>query len=325
MHDEINYNYVSDSIEDAFEAVGLTVEGLDFKYIYSKILNVLPPRNSSFCELSLECAIGAEVVCAAICHQINWDFLRSVIYKKTIDNSKWLTPYNLSKITAFDVALLISSYDKPERIREAERSSLLRSVGKSLVDINYNYTEIFLSDYNTLKNPDEIYGCLNSSIAFSRDPEGKKAQLLLQNLTEYPELSGLSTYCKPAIDYHIIREFLRRGLVRPKNQIGLDYIFKPAVKRQEQTVAAIRRVCSEALYELVWLTSLDVVTLNTIEWWIGRSVCIKEHPDCYLGGETSQWLKPSFSKCPFFDSCYAVKYDTRYLNIVEPTYTGSSY
>jgi hypothetical protein len=321
----VSESIISESIEDAFEATGNSLWMLNFKYLYLEISKSLPPRNSSFDGLSLEDIIGCEVICAAICHQINWDFLRHVVYEHTIQDCTWLSPINLSRITTTDVVKLIGSYNKPERIREKERCSLLRSVGKSLLSLEYNYTDIFISKKSSIKNPDEILGVLNRIKAFSGDPEGKKSQLLLQNLSEYPELSALSSYCKPAIDYHIIREFLRRGLVQPKNQTGHDFIFNSDVKRQEQTIAALRKVCSEAFYDLKWITNCDLTTINTIEWWIGRSVCLKECPDCKLEQKSSQWLKPSFSKCPFYDSCHAIQFDSRFLHIVEPTYTGNSY
>lgn len=321
----INDYYVSENITEAFEATEYSLWMTGFGEIYSKIVKSMPPRNLSFSKLPLEDAIGCEVVCAAICHQINWDFLRSAVYKMTLQDDTWLFPQKLSKITSTKVLQLLIEYDKPERIREKERCSLLRSLGSSLLAIGYTYTDIFFSDDSTIKNSEEIVEALNLSKAFSGDPEGKKAQLLLQNLSDYAELAALKSYCKPAIDYHIIREFLRRGLVSPINQKAYDFILNPEVQRKEQTVAALRKICSEVFDTLQWLTSCDITTLNTIEWWIGRSVCLKECPDCELNADSSQWLKPNFERCPFFESCHAIQADKRFLNIVEPNYQGNSY
>lgn len=320
-----NEPYISESIAEAFKASGFSLWMMDFRDIYEKIALALPPRNISFSDLSVENTIACEVICAAICHQINWDFLRNTIYQKTIQDNSWLIPRRLANITSIEVKQLLGGYNKPERTRVKNRCSLLRSLGGALTELGYNYSDIFFTFEGKIKSADEIMTVLNSFEVFSSDPEGKKTQLLLQNLSDYSGLRALSDYCKPAIDYHIIREFLRRGLVQPKNQNAYDFIFNPNVQRKEQTVGALRKVCSEEFYNLQWITSFDIVTLNTIEWWIGRSICLKESPDCGLRTDTSQWLKPHFEKCPFYDSCYAIQVDNRFLHIVEPNYQGSSY
>jgi len=319
------YN-VSENIVEAFEIAEVSLDMLNFKEIYSRIATSMPPRNSSFENLSLEDRIGCEVVCAAICHQINWDFLRDAVYKMTLDDSAWINPASIAKITSAKVTELLASYNKPKRIRARERCSLLRSVGRSLLEMDYGYYDIFFAPNFSIKKSENMIGTLNSSKAFSEDPEGKKTQLLLQNLSDYEEFNALRQYCKPAIDYHIIRGFLRRGLVKPVNQKAFDFIFNPNIQRKEQTVAALRKICSDVFDTIQWLTACDITTINTIEWWIGRSVCLKDCPDCNLKTDSAKWLKSNFDRCPFYDSCYAVQSsDKRFIDIVEPTYQGSSY
>lgn len=322
MNDNI---IISENILASFEASEYSLWMLNFKELYAMICKILPPRNTPFLGLSLENAIGCEIVCAAICHQINWDFLREVVYEATQKDTIWITPKELSKISVKKVMQLLGKYDKPERIRAKERCKLLRSIGNSLLEVNYSYLDIFFSDSFNVRSEEEIFAIINSIKAFSGDPEGKKTKLLLQNLSEYDELSGLENYCEPAIDYHIIRQFLRRGLVVPINQQAYEFITNPEIERQERTVAGLRKVCSDFFYTLQWLTSCNITTLNTIEWWIGRSVCLKEMPDCELEGSASQWLKPIFRKCPFYESCYAVQNNKNFLDVVEPNYQGSSY
>ena len=308
-------NNISESILESFEASD----------VYQKICGTLPPRNISFSDLSLDEAIGCEMICAAICHQINWDFLRNSVYEATRANAKWISPEELSRISVEKVRKLLDGYSKPERIREKERCGLLRSLGKRLLELNYRYLDIFFDSNLVVKSKNEIFSLVNSIRVFSSDPEGKKLQLLLQNLSDYEPLSVLSEYCKPAVDYHIIREFLRRGLVTPTNQKARDYILNPNVERKEKTIAGLRKVCSEVFYTLQWITSCNIITLNSVEWWLGRSVCLKDMPDCQLENSASQWLKPIFSKCPFYDSCKAVQVDHSLLKVVEPNYQGSSY
>ena len=320
MSKELN---VSESVLASFDVFDFSLDKVSYPEIYNRIVKILPRRNSAFDRLSEENVVACEVICAAICHQINWDFLRRVVYEKTLEDSKWILPLNLAKITSKEMEILLKDYDKPERIRAKERAQLLRTLGKGLFDRGINYRDIFFegNDERTFK---DIEAILNSSKAFSKDPESKKTQLLMQNLSTYSGYSFLNKYCKPAIDYHIIREFLRRGIVCPSNQTAIEFIKNPKT-RKEQTVAGLRKVCAEAFFSLKWLTEYDIVTLNTVEWWIGRSVCVKENPDCQLLTDDSQWLKPEFLRCPFYESCYARQVDNEYLTIVEPNYQGNSY
>ncbi len=138
---------ISENITEAFDVTEYYLWMLDFRSIYTKIANSLPQKNTSFLDLSLENIIGCEVVCAAICHQFNWDFLRNAVYEMTLQDETWLYPKKLSIITSTKVFQLLGNYKKPERIREKERSSLLRSLGSSLLVLGYNYWDIFFSEH----------------------------------------------------------------------------------------------------------------------------------------------------------------------------------
>lgn len=72
------------------------------------------------------------MVCAAICHKINWDILRQSAYKYTKEFSNWLESISLSKITCADVETLLKEYDK-SKIKLEQRSKILREIGQYLV------------------------------------------------------------------------------------------------------------------------------------------------------------------------------------------------
>ncbi|MEG0836221.1 MAG: hypothetical protein RR413_12345 [Christensenellaceae bacterium] len=318
---------ISLPIIENFEVAEYSLDMMDFPQIYNQLSKTIPQRNSLFSFSELETSVACETICAAICHQINWDFLRTTIFRYTIQNPDWILPQNLNVISSKTLSKILSGYDKPERIRAGERAKLLRSLGETILENskNHKYLEIFMSNDGKMQSKDKLLGILNYSIAFSGDPEGKKVQLLLQNLSDYPQLSGLDTYSKPAIDYHIIRLYLRRGLIRPQNLEAIEYIFSPEKQRTERTVASIRKLCSDVFMLINWLSGIDIKTINSIEWWIGRSVCTKERADCFLEGTKSKWLKPTFEQCPYYKSCHALNSDNKYLSLVEPTYLGSSY
>ena len=104
-----------------------------------------------------------------------------------------------------------------------------------------------------------------------------------------------------------------------------DPEYQKFVERKEKTVAAVRMHCACMMDEISLYTGLDIGVINLIEWHIGRSVCTQNKADCKLETKDSQWLKPVFETCPFYNTCMARCYNQSYLKIQEPNYNGSSY
>ena len=295
--------------------------GCDFSEVYPVLVKIIPKEKTVFSGFPFSCAILCEIICAALCHQMNWDFLREVIFYKTQENINWLTSDYLANITDNEVGELFRSYNKPERIRKEERASILRDLGKWLSGHSY----ILEFSSNNRIDTDQFYSDLCTCPFFSEDPERKKLQLLFQKLSQFPQLAGLANYYHPAIDYHLIRNYLRRGLLYTNSKRGIEYIKNSDVRRKESTTAALRKLCSEVLLNICEYTGLDVPSINQVEWHIGRSVCVQDKPDCNLIEHDSQWLKPVFKTCPFYNTCAARCYNRDYLQLNEPKYTGTSY
>lgn len=317
-------NRVSDEIISAFSISSLPFFGCDYDEVYPQIARLLPAEKICFSSLPFETAMQCEIICAGICHQMNWDFLRGAVLKKTQESPSWVTGLYLKCIQDKEVAELFKTYSKPERIRADERAEILRSLGEWLISFD-SAKSVFTDSAGTVLDKKTIRSNLLSCPVFSNDPEEKKLQLLLQKLSVYSQLDKLRNYCEPAIDYHLIRCYLRRGLLYPNSKHGSDYLKNMSIKRKESTVAAVRQLCSELLINICEYTDLDILTVNQIEWHIGRSVCVQNEPDCFLEKDDAKWLTPYFSKCPFINTCCARCYNNDLLNINEPTYLGSSY
>lgn len=315
---------VSEKIAGEFAIQSLPFLGCDFDKIYPIIKEVLPKESITFEEFGMEQAIMCEIICAAICHQINWDYLRKQIYKKTKSTPEWLFFDNLETMTEDEVYEMLCTYDKIERIRAKERSDIIIGIGNWAKRFNeikgvFFKREGILLDYEVIRN--NILLCP----AFSGDPQEKKLQLLIQKLSAFENMAELSLHYRPAIDYHLIRNYLRRGLIYSKTKHAREYIENNLVERTEKTVGAIRMHCASMMEEISIYTGLDINIINLIEWHIGRSVCTQENADCKLETKDSQWLKPVFETCPFYDTCLARCYNQDYLEIQEPNYKGSSY
>lgn len=315
---------ISERITDEFDILQIPFIGCDFDVLYPQIARILPPEKIQFDKFGFEKSIACELVCASICHQMNWDILRQAVFNKTQNNITWVNGENLSNITALDIDEMLRDYNRPERIRAEERAKLLQEVGEMVCKAG-NYRNIFLDNNMNVLSYKEIRGRLLACTTFSQDPGEKKLQLLLQKLSNLKPLRSLRSYYKPAVDYHLIRCYLRRGLLFPKTQYAESFISNPSIQRKESTVGAVRKLCSEVMEQICWFTSLDTSTVNLIEWHIGRSICTQKNPDCFLDSNDASWLRTCFSRCPFYDSCIACQYKKNYLTIQEPTYGGTSY
>lgn len=73
------------------------------------------------------------------------------------------------------------------------------------------------------------------------------------------------------------------------------------------------------------ITSINIDVLNSIEWWIGRSICKRDNPDCELVSSHTNWVKPVFDKCPYACNCLAYNTDKKLLHANEPQNKGTSY
>lgn len=317
--------FISKQISEEFDIYDVPFLGCNYETIYSRVANILPKEKIEFKDLSFEECIACEVVCAAICHQMNWDYLRQAVLKKTLDDKSWLYGERLANISHIEVSALFSNYEKIERIKSGERCKLLRGVGKTIIEIG-SYKNLFFDEKQNLLPIDKIRKNLLKSEAFFKDPKEKKLQLLLQKLSVYDGLQNLSIYCKPAIDYHLIRCYLRRGLIYPRTKFASEFIFDSSIQRKETTVGALRQLCSELLEQISWYTGLDICVVNAIEWHIGRSICTQDIPDCYLESEDATWLKKAYLCCPFYENCHARQSEKEgMLYINEPEYKGTSY
>ena len=316
---------ISNNTRDSFDVFDVPFFGCDFREVYPSILPLIPPESVSFAEFGLDNEIMCEMVCAVICHQINWNFLRRSVFDYTNKNPEWLSPKNLSSIEGSSLLEMIGNYNKKDNIKEIERASILRSLGYWVA--NYpNPRSIFLDEEGSLRPRSMVFDSFKGCSSFASDPGGKKRNLLLQKLELIPELHGIGRYAKPAIDYHLIRLYLRRGLLYARNKYGEEYISNPDIDRREHTVAAIRDLCSSLLIQISSYTDLSISSVNLIEWSVARSVCDRDLPDCLLERTESQWLKPVFKECPFCHTCKArLNPEGKLLIIKEPSYKGTSY
>lgn len=315
---------ISVRLLDAFDVSNIPFFGCDFDRIYPELEKSIPGEIVAFSFEDINVIIACETICSAICHQMNWDFLRQAVYRKTLEQPDWLRSESLASISKDETEKLLDGYKKVERIRADERAAILRQIG----DLSSKYggfVNIFFDNNGQILSEAQIRQNLLECPAFAQDPEEKKLQLLLQKLSNYPPLSGLTAFCRPAVDYHLVRCFLRRGLLSPKTKLSMEFVMSTDTQRRESTVGALRQLCGNLIQEISDYTGLSINSVNQIEWYVGRSICKEGEPDCYLREPGSGWAREKYEKCPFSRTCCALNFNHKLLHIEAPTYLGTSY
>jgi uncharacterized protein (DUF362 family) len=312
----------SERIEAAFEIVPLG--SLATARRMADIAPVVPPEEITFEEFDRETRLGCELVTAAICHQMNWDFLRRALREHVCAGANWWQLPQIGSVSSTVVDDLLRSYERPERVRAQQRAEMLRSLGVLYLGGKRSYSDVVPPVLVNERDRGTLLGLLEQCRVFSEDIERKKLQVAIHRFAQSGLVLGIDSLSRPAIDYHIMRLYLRRGEVRPVSALGLEYLTSSRSKRRS-TVAALRRTVSSALLSVAEMCNIPIAAVNGIEWWIGRSVCVRNRPDCLLEGPDAQWLRPRFSRCPFAETCVALNVDQRLLSVREPNHVSRVY
>lgn len=261
---------------------------------------------------------------AAICHQINWDFLDERL--SLAFGSMPLDAISLSRVTARDVNAWLAGYKKPHRIRAKERAALLRDLGERLLDdCAGDVLVLFKRSARRLYGPGGYLEQLGRFIAFSEDPLQKKSNVLIHEIVR----DGLFTFddegaIAPAVDYHIMRLYLRTGRVAPIHRSTLESLKQDSMPRA-RLVRLLREVVSEAVSLTAFYADLSVPTVNDLEWRLGREVCDRVRPRCsHLPADARMRLGVAGQQCPNAGFCLAFR-DPDWRSLREPDHKKSFY
>ena len=243
----------------------------------------------------------------SICHQMNWDFLQSAM-------ASWLMPdpekclERLETTTPSEIAKLLSDYERPERVRAAERAKLLRTTAQELRSLLANGKLDALIYSRRLNGELGFYETMASISAFRADELEKKVRVLAHDLhrekvIEFTDPENL----KPAVEYHILRLYLRSGRVYPTDKAVRQHLLSPRTTSRDRLVLTLRKTVEEAMNLTALYSGMDVAALNYVEWQIGRAVCTPEQPNCT---RASPELPPdiassSSNRCLFTNFCRA--------------------
>ncbi len=286
--------------------------------IIPKVIEIMPKEVITFDNFSEELAIQCELVSAAICHQMNWDFIRNRIKEKALRDRTYWDFSNLKNFSEQGIIDLLKGYPKRERYFPEQRASMLRELSK----LSFSKFETLSQVIKSLKGKKNIeenfLKILHQISVFSEDPEAKKLQVLLHSLFRSKLLNfDEKGIVQPTIDYHLMRLYIRRGNIWHTNSSGLKYL-RSNIRRLSTTTSALRAIIADALRNISFYSKQSLVDINGAEWWIGRTLCSRENPDCEMQTGLGDWLKPHYNNCPYINVCYAKTCDIDLIEVNEP-------
>lgn len=262
----------------------------------------------------------------SICHQFNWDYLQMAM-------ASWLLPYpelrldDLLHTRPQDIDTLLADYPKRERVRASQRAKMLRETAATLIQLVRSGSIDMILENPALEGEQGFYNVIKTIPAYAEDALEKKARVLAHDLYREGVLAFRDPEnLRPAIEYHILRLYIRTGRVYPIDSSVRQSLSGPSQPARDRLVRLLRERVQEAMNLTAFYSNIDVASLNYIEWQIGRSICIPDIPLCTF---PPQGLAPDVAKlcigsCGYVGFCRAFN-DVTYGWFNEPQFQKAIY
>ncbi len=231
--------------------------------------------------LPVEWQIWTEFLTVCICHQANWDKLHSIVTELAAAEPSQIDPRRMAQITGSDFRRMFGRAYDADRVRIAERVRLLRSTADAIeTDADGPIFDWLAPAPIRLGGAFGLYDRLQQIEAFQQDPLQKKSRILVHDLLQFELISVLDPEnMAPAIDYHLIRLYVRTGRVLPVRIELLDRLSDQGTPRVEFHTD-LRAAVEEAMTYSASGAGIRIDQLNQIEWQVARSFCTRRHPRC---------------------------------------------
>ena len=286
-----------------------------------KLRHAPPPEPTPRLSNDPRRAVLAEVLAASVCHSTNWDRLRDVIRRAAADPER----FSAARLAALDVGAFREEFGAGFAPAESlfARHRVFTETASLLAARRVFDVASLVERQVRLNGQAGLYDRLGAIPAFARDPEAKKARILVQELCRTRLIAPADPeHVRPAIEYHLIRLYLRTQRVTPLRMAD-DSRLRAATTFRAPVIMRIRRAVEEAMYFTASAAEMPICDLNHIEWQIARSFCERHGPRCDGPPQPS---KPCDSTvlalavdlgCPFADVC-DVASNSRLARMVEP-------
>jgi hypothetical protein len=265
---------------------------------------------------------------------MNWDVLQSAI-------AGWLLPgagsrlEELASTSPRQISELLRDYPKQERVRATERARMLRETAQSLSILLAGGGRLRkLLRSPVLDGPAGFYETIATIPAYTGDPFDKKARVLAHDLYREGIVAfGDPENLRPAVEYHLIRLYLRSGRVVPTSDSVREELVGERRPARPRLVKLLRGAVDMAMRQTALYSGIDVATLNYVEWQIGRSICVEElgpelvpmHCEAPAPAEMPADIRAlAACRCPFAGFCSSLN-DPEYGWFREPQFQKAIY
>jgi hypothetical protein len=177
-----------------------------------------------------------------------------------------------------------------------------------------------------------FYAWLNNIPVFAEDPVQKKSRVLVHQLLRYGLIDVIDPQnIAPAVDYHIMRLYVRTARVRPIGETLRERL-NEGKKVRIEIVTSLRRAVEEAMHYSSVCAGIRIDELNHIEWQIARSFCVRHQARCESGPLPEKPIDQvvanlsckSGGGCPLAIGCQGAR-DPQLRRVVDPQSLRSYY
>lgn len=267
-----------------------------------------PVEEHPWSKLSLPVQLSFKIAFVSVCHAFNWDFLQGRMAAELLKQPDQLVA-RLASLSANEFGGWLRDYPKQERVKATERSKLLRNVGKVIQEKwGGDSGELLACCAGRINGASGFLTLLDEFDAFRVDPLRKKSQVLVHDLLREGAVDFVDKEeVLPAIDYHIMRTYLRTGRVVPR-KLSLNPYLAGHPNPRPRLVRKLRESVAKAAELTAFYAKISVPDLNYVEWQIGRAICDAIKPSCTsvdllgLPRDVSVLLD---AECPYAGFCEA--------------------
>jgi hypothetical protein len=240
-----------------------------------------------------------------ICHRLNWDFTLGGLAAKLWDLTDGFDYPALSRLGDSEFRKAFSGYSRNDGgLNYKGRLSYLRKISEYIS--SDGHLDSLLS-CRTVAGTEGALAKLSCFPVYKDDPLKKKCNALLHELVRRRLVSLEDPdRIEPAVDYHIIRLYLRTGRVLVKDcELHSRLVERKPVRIE--AITQIRRVVADAMRYTAAVSSTTVSVLNDIEWAYARQACRRD----------DTWCAGPCNTCLLESACMSAHLDAKQM-ITEP-------
>lgn len=216
-----------------------------------------------------------------ICDRLNWDFVLGTLAPRLWDASDGFSIRKLEEISVPAFKRMFDGYSRADGSIEFGRR--LDNVRQIAAYVRNADVISKLRSATTIHGEHGVLSILQAIPIYNRDPLFKKVNALLHEMIRRNLISVADPNdVEPAIDYHILRLYLRTGRVAVVDREIEERLIRRTRFRIELTTE-LRRTVSEALKYTAWMAGVSVSRLNELEWAFGRTACRRDRVWCDHG------------------------------------------